>query len=563
MEDKILTVKYRKLDRDLALFSYRLSGNGNFENSWFVPSPENMVMARMEFMMLKERFSSLSAPDAAYEALKNHFGDFIESLEFILNDLENCPVREILDFTNRYLAAARIDRRDDRVKLSVITGRLQQYISQKDLLLRLCKDKMSKKALCDTASALLDVSKSAEYETGELSFNFPGLSDEERENLKASLMAFSVFAKKLSQNLYEGKEGISAPGTVEDDLSKTVKMDAEEYRSLLKSRLGVDLSELLSWGSEETGKTRAEVFEIAERLTGGSDVPKDMEEVNALLFKNEPAAKDADEMFERARGYLQRARKVAHEYVNLPEDEEVQCVPIPFALKGGYPWGGYEGGDFRTRPLKGQMFLNQYNVPNISDGWIRMNAMHEAYPGHHVQYVRAAIDPTPETVKIGARLIPLLEGTCIRTERAFEDTYPDDPYYPLFVAYRRHHTSVRILVDLKLFYYGCTIGEAVDIYKKELGLDFVTARTQVQAHLNSPGYFTCYYYGLKKISSIEEELGFSKKDFTEILFSSGYVSMETFEKIARMTEEERNRFFTGFPSVLREDENFDPGASMG
>ena len=61
--------------------------------------------------------------------------------------------------------------------------------------------------------------------------------------------------------------------------------------------------------------------------------------------------------------------------------------------------GGYEGGDFRVKPLRGQMFLNQYNYQNITDGWIKMNTMHETYPGHHVQFIRAAIDPTPETVK--------------------------------------------------------------------------------------------------------------------------------------------------------------------
>ena len=43
-------------------------------------------------------------------------------------------------------------------------------------------------------------------------------------------------------------------------------------------------------------------------------------------------------------------------------------------------------------PYRGQMFLNQYNYQNINDGWIKLNALHEAYPGHHVQYVRTAME---------------------------------------------------------------------------------------------------------------------------------------------------------------------------
>lgn len=129
-----------------------------------------------------------------------------------------------------------------------------------------------------------------------------------------------------------------------------------------------------------------------------------MKEVSDVLFRYAGPCDSAEEMYTRARNYLKRTRAVAHEYVCLPEDETCLCVPLPPCYKDSYPWGGYEGGDFRVKPLRGQMFLNQYNYQNITDGWIKMNTMHETYPGHHVQFIRAAIDPTPETVKIGAKV---------------------------------------------------------------------------------------------------------------------------------------------------------------
>ena len=256
-------------------------------------------------------------------------------------------------------------------------------------------------------------------------------------------------------------------------------------------------------------------------------------------------------MFRRANAYLVRTRALVHEYVNLPEDESCRCVPICECCKDSYPWGGYEGGDFRVKPLVGQMFLNQYNVSAITDGWIKLNCLHEAYPGHHCQYVRTAVDETPETVKIGAKLVPLLEGTCLRTERAFEGLYEEDPFFPLFVAYRRHHASVRIRVDLMMFYYGATLQEVIDVYQKELGFDFATARKQVQSHQNTPGYFTCYYYGMKKLAEWEKEYGFTKKDFTELLFSAGYISIDRLGELARLTPEDRERYFHDFASLLR------------
>lgn len=182
-----------------------------------------------------------------------------------------------------------------------------------------------------------------------------------------------------------------------------------------------------------------------------------------------------------------------------------------------------------------------------------MNTMHETYPGHHVQFIRAAIDPTPETVKIGAKSVPLEEGTCIRTERAFTFIFAEDPFFPLFVAFRRHHASVRILVDLQLYYFGATLEDTVKIYEEELGFDRVTARAQVQAHQNAPGYFTCYYYGMKKICDWEKEYGYTKWDYTELLFSAGRISMESLEMLVKMTKEEQGRFFTEFRSLLMDE----------
>ena len=107
-------------------------------------------------------------------------------------------------------------------------------------------------------------------------------------------------------------------------------------------------------------------------------------------------------------------------------------------------------------------------------------------------------------------------------------------------------------MDLMLFYYGATLEEAVKVYEKELGFERGTARKQVQAHQNAPGYFTCYYYGMKKICEWEKEYGFSKKDFTELLFSAGYISIGCLGEFVRLTRKERESYLHDVSSLLRE-----------
>ena len=103
-----------------------------------------------------------------------------------------------------------------------------------------------------------------------------------------------------------------------------------------------------------------------------------------------------------------------------------------------------------------------------------------------------------------------------------------------------------------LYYFGATLEEAVQIYEKELGFDRVTARAQVQAHQNSPGYFTCYYYGMKKICDWEQAYGYTKWDYTELLFAAGSVSMETLGRLVKLSPEDRSRYYTKFASLLME-----------
>ena len=548
MENDTLTMRYREADRDCALLHYRLQSRAPYEEDLFLPTPEAVEEVRMEWKRLKNQVAELKAPDKVFALVKNHLTDFLDSLEFTLEDKESHPEELLLDFQYLLQEVVRCDLRPDETRLTFLVLRLQQFCKNRALLLRLIQAAHSEAELPGISRSLRLASLDMQRETGHLAEYFPQSKKTQQSELQTAMEQFCLLLTDMAGAL--STEVVSSEELLKDDLSKTVKMDTDAYRSLLKNKLGVSLDELLSWHKEEIEKTRSEVFQIASGLDISEEPPKTMQEVSDVLFRYAGPCETAEEMFARATEYLKRTRAIAHEYTWLPEDERCFCVPIPECYKDSYPWGGYEGGDFRRRPFRGQMFLNQYNYQNITDGWIKMNTMHEAYPGHHVQYVRAATDIMPETVKIGAKNIPIDEGTCLRTERAFTFIFAEDPFFPLFVAFRRHHTSVRIYVDLMLYYFGASLKEAVHIYEKELGFDRVTARAQVQAHQNSPGYFTCYYYGMKKICDWEQKYGYNKWDYTELLFAAGRISMESLGALAAFDSQEKQRYFHDFCSLL-------------
>lgn len=545
-KDEVLQ-KYRKIDRECALLS-KYQTEETEEERVFIPTDENMKKVWKKFESLKVSVENLEEPDAVFSMVKHHFGDFLESLEYIFRDKEKHPEMDYLGLHWEIENTSRLNRHPDEERCAGLVQRIKELCDASEIVLDLIKKKTEKEERIGVAEELWKESRMIENYMIDLKTYFPTFSEGQNKQMDKALASARDILIWMAEEL--GGEFQYELEKEEEDLSRSVKMEEKVYRDLLRKQLGVSLDELLSWYEDEIEKTRQEVFDIADKLDIPEETPKTMQEINELLFRYEGPCDSPEEMLDRAEEYLKRTRKLAHEYVRLPEDEICRCVAVPFCCKDSYPWGGYEGGDFSVRPLIGQMFLNVYNYRNVTDGWIKLNALHEAYPGHHVQYVRAAVDETPETVKIGAKLVPLLEGTCLRTERAFEDLFSEDPFFPLFVAYRRHHASVRICADLKLFYYGSSLEEVIQLYEKELGFDRVTARGQVRAHQNSPGYFTCYYYGMKKICEWEKEYGFSKKEFTELLFSAGYISIERFEELVKMEEDERQRYYHEFSSLM-------------
>ena len=543
MDREQLIKIYRQLDYDLAALHSLLNSTRDNKNSLFVPTPDNCDAVKKQLDALKLRIDALEVTSKPFEFIKNHFGDFFHNLNLQYKSMTDNP-QGYLYSVGWKIVPMILDAEDFTAGYDILYSRLGYIKDIVNVLKSNCTDEKQKSELADAIGYMknnLNVNK-IEYRSF---YEFLG---KEKEG------ALIALVEDLERFLSEEQTTLTCGKTAEYSMladDAVLPQNIEKYRTALKVNIGVNLDELLQWYESEVEKTRSECFDIARNLDIPENNPQSMAEINEILLKYAGPADSADEMYERANGYIKRTRAIAHEYVWMPEDEQCIISKVPVQLKVAYPWGGYEGGYRFKTPILGRMFLNNYNYKAITDGWMKINTLHEAYPGHHVQHVRSITDPIPETMKIGAKNVPLHEGTCLRTERVFEFVFEEDPFYPLFVAYRRHHTSVRIKVDLWLRYFGKTIGDAVNLYQQELGFDRQTARFQVQAHENDEGYFTSYYYGMKKLCQWEKDYGFDSKTYTAKLFEVGGVSLENFKLYLDMTEEEKYSLTHDFGSLYQ------------
>lgn len=552
MRDKKLILTYRRLDADIARFDDIVNG-GDSVTDLFIPWPSARPQAESQLEALAARCAGLPVPDGVFGLVQAHMTDFLQALGANLRDKFTRPAALIRRFMWWYESLYNPDKnsRSEAVRAEKAIARLSQSPEMFEAISQWL-DTVSADNLLEALAVCKNLAPTFEGYAQKAAQHFPGIAHQRQAELGARLQAFADQCKAMQGQLEDLLKSADIPSDTNED--SILKVDPQVYTDRLLNEHGVILQELLDWHEAEIEKTRAAVFAIAKKL----DIPdpkNTMGQINAILLKYAGPADTPEEMLARGRSYIKRTKAASKDYVQLPE-EHCRVTTVPEVIKDSYPWGGYGGGCSRRRPLMGNMFLNNHNYKAVTDGWIKMNTVHEAYPGHHVQFIRTTLDPIPETLKRGAKHTPISEGTPHRSEELFEFVFAEDPYYPLFVAYRRHHTAVRIKADLMLRYYGKPIRDVVQLYMDEMDFDRDTARGQVRAQENMFGYFTTYYYGYKKLAQWEREYGIDPKTYTELLFSAGRMSLENFKQFLDLSDEERHSFLHDFASLIQFDEDY-------
>ena len=155
---------------------------------------------------------------------------------------------------------------------------------------------------------------------------------------------------------------------------------------------------------------------IAEGRTIHAATKLALDSVARTIRPGTPWRTLADEMRDRhpEPGQILKAYETASHHVQaflihddlvyLPPNQELVFVPTPPELRETYAWGGYGGIQARDGVNVGQFFVTDV-VPGMTpdavreklrtqnNGWIEVIALHEGYPGHHLQFSYEARNP--------------------------------------------------------------------------------------------------------------------------------------------------------------------------
>jgi uncharacterized protein (DUF885 family) len=235
---------------------------------------------------------------------------------------------------------------------------------------------------------------------------------------------------------------------------------------------------------------------------------------------------------------MQAARQFIEEHriVPVPENQKLKVIETPVYLRHQIPFAAYmepapndrdQQGYYYVTPVANDDLLVEHNELSIDH-----TCVHEAWPGHHLQFVtansREASRSLPRLLNPSATLY---EGWALYCEELMVDEgFLDQPESRFLLLRDRLWRALRIQIDVALHCRDMSIDKAADWMVEALGFPREQALADLTWYSFAPtipmGYATGWAL-LRATRNEAETAGpdFSLYDFHQDLLASGSVAL--------------------------------------
>ncbi len=308
------------------------------------------------------------------------------------------------------------------------------------------------------------------------------------------------------------------------------------FEELLKANYGLTRStdDLLALGKRVLDDTEAKLAEGAKKVDPAS---KSWPAVVAVLKRKHPTAQALVPAY---RTEVARARKflVEKDVVTFPPGDELTVMETPVFLRSTLtaaydqppPFDKNTRGIFFVTPVdaslpkeKQEEMLRENDFGDIVD-----TAVHEAYPGHHLQLSLARRHPS--TIRLLAHASIFSEGWALYSEELMNELgyyTPEERMLQLEWALVR---AARILIDIGLHTRTMSFDEAVKLLTDRVHLERTLALSEVRRYTESPTQPLSYMVGREMLFELRtryakrEGARYTLKGFHDEVLSHGTIS---------------------------------------
>jgi len=286
-----------------------------------------------------------------------------------------------------------------------------------------------------------------------------------------------------------------------DDLSFAVGEDQFNRRLHHEHALRAGAPELYRYGLHLADEVAVEVAQLARMLDPSASWRTVVDRLRGQSMPGADMVAPFREAVGRARRFLEQ-----HDLVTIPEGR-LDVIETPAFLRPLMPFAAYTpppvfgedrtGTFYVTSPTPGAP-LNQHSLHEIS-----ATAVHEAWPGHHLQLL-AARDAASEVRRVSWTPVTV-EGWALYCEELMADagffsTVEERLFQRLHLLWR----AVRIVLDIGLHTRGMRPDQAVDMLVDRVAMDRSKAHAEVSRYCAWPTYQLCYAVGRRELLHLRD-----------------------------------------------------------
>lgn len=302
-----------------------------------------------------------------------------------------------------------------------------------------------------------------------------------------------------------------------------------EFRSLLREKhfLDIEPDALHAFGEKLFHETRAELLAVTREIRGDDDIEQALADIRDDYPRGGP-----DAVLEAYRHSMKAASDfvVARQLVDMPAQQILKVMHTPGYLRHEIPFAAYEEPCYSDPRQLGHYYV----TPADSEGHllahcrvsIDLTCVHEAFPGHHLQFVTANRNPASSLPRMLNASSTLYEGWALYCEDLMQEQgFLNQPGHRLMMLHDRLWRALRVMLDVELHCRGLGVDAAAQRMCRELGFTIDEARGDLAWYIQNPGVPMGYATGWALIRALRDQqsqlAGFDLKTFHNRLLSVG------------------------------------------
>ncbi len=229
-------------------------------------------------------------------------------------------------------------------------------------------------------------------------------------------------------------------------------------------------------------------------------------------------------------GAMDRALRFVRErnLASVPEGP-LEVIQTPPFMQPMIPFAAYDPPGAFAAARTGWFYVSipeEALLREHSTHELAITALHEGYPGHHLQHLVAQAQPSPVRKVVWTPLT--VEGWALYCEEMMgEEGFYARPEEAFFQKLHLLWRAVRIVVDVRLHTGGMSAPDAVRYMMEMLDLGQESAQAEVRRFCSNPADALCYAVGRRELVRLRDDwrrragASFSLRQFHDEVLSYG------------------------------------------